>query len=71
MVERLECVLGVKALIERMPEQLGDVPQTWADIGKAGRLLGYVPRTSFEEGMAQFAEWLRGDRMAVPATVRA
>jgi UDP-glucuronate 4-epimerase len=60
MVYGLERVLGVKARIENKPEQPGDVPQTWADITKAQRQLGYHPRTCFEEGLSRFAAWLTG-----------
>jgi UDP-glucuronate 4-epimerase len=35
------------------------VPRTYADISKARRLLGYDPRTSFEEGMKHFVAWYR------------
>ena len=58
MIGGLEDALGVKAAIDRQPEQPGDVPQTWADISKAGRLFGYVPTTSFAEGVRRFARWL-------------
>lgn len=64
MVETIAQCLGVKAQVERQPEQPGDVPQTWADISKAGRLLGYAPRTCFSDGIAAFTEWLRGKAMA-------
>lgn len=59
MVETLEGALGKKALIDPQPEQPGDVPQTWADIAKAQKLLGYSPETPFETGIAEFAEWIR------------
>jgi UDP-glucuronate 4-epimerase len=59
MVTALEEALGTKARIERLPEQAGDVPQTWADITKAGRLLDYSPRTPFAEGIMHFANWVR------------
>ena len=45
MIASLEQALGVTAIIDRQPEQPGDVPQTWANIAKAHRLLGYQPRT--------------------------
>ncbi|HSW50020.1 MAG TPA: GDP-mannose 4,6-dehydratase [Bryobacteraceae bacterium] len=64
MVAGLERVLGVKARIEHKPEQPGDVPRTWANISKAQRLLGYHPRTSFEEGLSYFAAWLTGTSAA-------
>lgn len=59
MVAGLEAVLGMPATLKRLPEQLGDVPQTWASVEKAGRLLGYAPSTSFREGLGHFAGWLR------------
>ena len=58
MVETLEEVLGVKARLEFLPAQPGDVPQTWADLEKAGRLLGFQPRTPLREGLKRFAAWL-------------
>jgi UDP-glucuronate 4-epimerase len=59
MVAQLERALGVPAIIERFPEQPGDVPHTWARIDKARTLFGYRPRTSFEDGLGRFVEWLR------------
>jgi UDP-glucuronate 4-epimerase len=58
MIGGLEAALGVAARVERFAEQAGDVPQTWARIDKARRLLGYEPRTTYEEGVARFVEWL-------------
>ena len=58
VVEVLERTLGRRARIEWLPRQTGDVSRTWADIGKARRLLGYDPRTPLEEGIARFVEWL-------------
>lgn len=59
MIETLEKVLGVKANINRLPEQAGDVPQTYADISKAQQLLNYQPQTSFEEGIQAFYAWIQ------------
>jgi UDP-glucuronate 4-epimerase len=59
MIDGLEHALGIRARIETLPEQPGDVPQTWASVEKAGRLLGYAPRTPYEHGVRHFAEWLR------------
>ncbi len=58
VVESLERVLGVKAKIEWLPPQAGDVSRTWADIGAARAALGYEPRVPFEEGVRRFARWL-------------
>ena len=58
VLELLERALGRSARIEWLPRQTGDVSRTWADIGAAHRLLGYAPRTSLEQGIARFVEWL-------------
>jgi UDP-glucuronate 4-epimerase len=58
MIGGLEEALGVKARIDRKPEQPGDVPQTWANIDKAKHLLGYEPATPYREGVRKFAEWI-------------
>lgn len=58
MIAGLERALDRKAIIDRQPEQPGDVPQTWADISKAQRLLAYAPRTGYDEGAKRFCHWL-------------
>ena len=59
MIAGLERATGTTAKIERYPEQPGDVPQTWANIDKARRLLGYNPMTPYEKGVTRFVDWLR------------
>lgn len=59
----LEKELGAKAQILRQPLQPGDVPQTYADITKARRLLGYNPQIQIEEGLHRFVEWFRRRRL--------
>jgi len=60
VVEALERALGEKARIEWLPRQTGDVSRTWADVGRARRLLDWTPRVSVDEGIDRFAAWLRG-----------
>jgi len=57
LIALLEKELGRKAVINRQPLQPGDVPQTFADISKARRLLGYNPQTGIEEGIRRFVAW--------------
>jgi UDP-glucuronate 4-epimerase len=59
LVATLEAVLGTPAIIERLPEQPGDVPRTFADVGKAERVLGFRPSTPLRQGLETFVEWLR------------
>jgi len=57
LISLLENALGKKAQIDRQPTQPGDVPQTFADIAKARRLLNYNPRTQIEAGISLFIDW--------------
>lgn len=59
LILALERSLGKKAVIERLPDQPGDVPITYADISKAQRLLGYAPQMSFQQGIDEFVSWFR------------
>ncbi len=59
LIALLEKELGRKAVIERQSLQPGDVPQTFADISKARRLLAYNPQTNIEEGIRRFVEWFK------------
>ena len=59
LVAGLAAELGVEPQIERHPEQPGDVPITYADVRKAGRLLGYAPQVPIREGLRRFVAWYR------------
>lgn len=54
----LEGILKTRIAIERLPVPPGDVPDTWADTGRAESVLGWRPEHSLEEGLAREAEWL-------------
>jgi UDP-glucuronate 4-epimerase len=62
LISLLEKELGIKAKIDRQSLQPGDVPQTFADINKARKLLGYNPQTQIEAGIKKFVEWFRTSR---------
>lgn len=59
LIETIEEVVGQKAIIDRQPQQPGDVPQTWANLTKAGGLFGYKPKTTLKEGVESFYHWWR------------
>ena len=62
LIALLEKNLDRHAVINRQPVQPGDVPQTFADVSKARRLLGYNPQTQIEEGISRFVKWFRDGR---------
>ncbi|MCM3871422.1 MAG: GDP-mannose 4,6-dehydratase, partial [Pyrinomonadaceae bacterium] len=59
LISLIEQELGQKAIIDPQLSQPGDVPQTFADITKARRVLGYDPQTQIEDGIHKFVEWFR------------
>jgi UDP-glucuronate 4-epimerase len=64
LVATIEQVVGKKAMIDRQPDQPGDVPITYANIDRARAALGYEPTTRPDEGIARFWQWLQGRPMA-------
>ena len=61
MISAIGEALGKTPIIERHPEQPGDVRQTYADVSLAQRELGYSPSTPFDVGLRHYVEWLRAD----------
>ena len=59
-IEVLEDCLGRKAVMEMLPLQPGDVPDTEADVSDLIANVGYRPVVSVEEGVANFVRWYRG-----------
>ena len=59
LISLLEKELDAHAIIDRQPQQPGDVPQTFADITKARQLLGYNPQIQIEDGIHSFVKWFR------------
>lgn len=57
LILAIEESCGKKATIDRQPEQPGDVPQTYADIHKAQKLLKYHPSTDLKTGLDNFYSW--------------
>jgi UDP-glucuronate 4-epimerase len=62
VIAKIESSTGKKAEIESRPIHKADVPATWADISKAGALLGWEPQTTFEDGVARLVEWYRAEQ---------
>ena len=63
MINTIEEVFEEKAIIQQLPMQPGDVPQTYADISKAQQLLNYHPKTTFRKGIEQFKNWMMATKI--------
>jgi len=59
MVATLSEALGIEPEVEWHPMQPGDVEHTSADLEKSGRVLGFAPAVSFDDGIVRFVEWCR------------
>jgi UDP-glucuronate 4-epimerase len=59
-IEVLEDCLGRKAEKRMLPLQLGDVPDTYANVDELMTEVGYKPDTPIEVGVRNFVEWFRG-----------
>ncbi|MDM7274133.1 GDP-mannose 4,6-dehydratase [Sulfurihydrogenibium azorense] len=57
VIQTIEKYLNKKAVIDYRPFHKADLKETWADITKAEKLLGWKPKVSFEEGIKKTVEW--------------
>jgi UDP-glucuronate 4-epimerase len=53
----LEEKLGKKAILNLLPIQDGDVPETFADVSDLEHAVGFKPSTTIEKGIGNFVEW--------------
>ncbi len=57
IIQKIENLLGKKAKIEYKPFHKADMKETWADIEKAEKLLGWKPETDIDEGLKKTVQW--------------
>lgn len=58
----IESHLNKKARIDQKPFHKADMMETWADISKAEKLLGWKPEVSVEEGVRMSVDWYLANR---------
>lgn len=56
-IAAIERATGRQAVRRLLPIQPGDVPATWADAGLLHRLVGELPCTPLDQGVAAFVRW--------------
>jgi UDP-glucuronate 4-epimerase len=61
LLQTIERMVGKPARLDQRPDAPGDVRATWADIGKAGKLLGWEPRVDLETGLRACVDWYRAE----------
>ncbi len=61
-IQLVERLVGRPAHLAYRPRHPADMPATWADIGKAERVLGWQPHVGLEEGMQRLVDWYAANR---------
>ena len=62
LIKLLEEQIGKPAQVERRPRHPADMQANWANVEKAGKLLGWEPRIGMREGVANTVDWYRAER---------
>ena len=58
-IHTLEDCLGIKAQMQMLPMQPGDVYQTYADTTKLETEIGYKPQVRLADGIRKFVDWYK------------
>ncbi len=62
LIALLEELIGCKADVQFGPPNLADMFTNWADVSKAGRLLGWEPQVGLREGVKKLVDWYAAER---------
>jgi nucleoside-diphosphate-sugar epimerase len=62
LVRLIEDIVGKKAIVEHGPPDLADMRSNWADVTKAGELLGWEPQFTLRQGIEKLVEWYNTER---------
>lgn len=58
-IHAIEDELGKKAQINYLPIQMGDVPETYAEVTALQDAIDYKPETTIKEGIHEFIKWYK------------
>src|SRR5215211_7316274 len=62
LIRLIEDIVGRKAIVEYGRPDLADMRSNWADVTKAGELLGWEPQFSLRTGIKKLVEWYNAER---------
>ncbi len=62
LIKLLEEVIGKKADVQYGPPNPADMFTNWADVSKAGELLGWEPQFNMRAGVEKLVEWYNAER---------
>ena len=64
LIEKLNGILGSQVKPTYEAARKGDVRHSVADVSKAGKMLGYTPAVSLEDGLRKVLDWYRAPTQA-------
>ena len=62
LIKLIEDVVGKKADVQYGPPNPADMFTNWADVSKAGELLGWEPQFNMRAGVEKLVEWYNAER---------
>jgi len=62
LIKLIEEVVGKKALVQYGPPDPADMRSNWADVSKAGTLLGWEPQFNMRAGIEKLVGWYNAER---------
>jgi nucleoside-diphosphate-sugar epimerase len=62
LIKLIEDVVAKKAIVEYGPPNPADMFTNWADVSKAGSLLGWEPQYDMRAGVEKLVEWYNAER---------
>lgn len=62
LIKLIEDVVGKKAIVDYGPPNPADMFTNWADVTKAGELLGWEPQFNMRAGVEKLVEWYNAER---------
>lgn len=62
LIKLIEDVVGKKAIVDYGPPNPADMFTNWADVSKAGELLGWEPQFNMRAGVEKLVEWYNAER---------
>lgn len=62
LIKLIEEVIGKQANVQHGPPNPADMHTNWADVSKAGQLLGWEPQFNMRMGVEKLVEWYNAER---------
>jgi nucleoside-diphosphate-sugar epimerase len=62
LIKLIEDIVGKKAIVQYGPADPADMRSNWADVSKAGEMLGWKPQYDMRAGVEKLVEWYKTER---------